>query len=142
MACRKSPSGEPLFPEADPCAWRADPDLVLKSKTAKHKIVDSADADFSINACRICLDEAEDPIMSKCRHIFCRLCIADVVEGCGTENTPECPTCHARLVINLEAPALELEPSGGQPTKSVAQQGMLDRMYATRRLCKATKVHC
>lgn len=99
---------------------------MLKSKTAKYKITEQKEGDFSINTCRICLDEAEDPIMSKCRHIFCRVCIADVVEGCGTDNMPECPTCHARLVINLEAPPLETEPS--TQTKGAAHQGMLDRM--------------
>lgn len=97
---------------------------MLKSKTAKHKILDASEADFSINTCRICLDEAEDGIMSKCRHIFCRACIAEVVEGCGTENMPECPTCHARLVINLEAPSID----GEAPTAQGPQQGMLDRM--------------
>lgn len=50
-----------------------DPDLVLKSKTAKsiQNLLKSSE-DASMQICRVCLDEAEDPVMSKCRHVYCR----------------------------------------------------------------------
>lgn len=47
------------------------PDLVLKSRTAAPVAHTAGDAPQEILTCRICFDEAEDPIMSACRHIFC-----------------------------------------------------------------------
>jgi DNA repair protein RAD16 len=101
------------------------PDLVLKSKTSKTIGALLQSEEFSINTCRICLDEAEDAIMSACRHIYCRECIREVVEGSGEDNAPECPVCHARMIINLEQPAIELEETDA---KSKSKQGMLDRI--------------
>lgn len=50
------------------------PDLVLKSKVAQQAFnLGGAQADpdeaGAIHTCRICLDEAEDAIISRCRHM-------------------------------------------------------------------------
>lgn len=47
------------------------PDLCLKSKTAMSVAHHEADLPTDILTCRLCLDEAEEPIASACRHIFC-----------------------------------------------------------------------
>lgn len=109
------------------------PDLVLKSRTAKSVqglLHANGDEEFTLHTCRICLDEAEDAIMSKCRHIYCRECIRSVVEGTGEANAPECPVCHVRLIINLDQPAIESAPNPAE--KGGANQGMLDRIDPTK----------
>jgi DNA repair protein RAD16 len=54
------------------------PDLVLKSRAAQAAFKTITDSDApkadineltSIQTCRICLDEAEDAIISRCRHM-------------------------------------------------------------------------
>ncbi|PWN92904.1 hypothetical protein FA10DRAFT_236159 [Acaromyces ingoldii] len=88
------------------------PDLVFKSKTGMKSVFgeEASNAANSVHVCRICQDEAEDAIMSKCRHIFCRECVrqwmGDGLVGEG-ETVPECPYCHATLTIDLEGEALE-----------------------------------
>jgi len=99
------------------------PDLVLKSRTAKSiQTLLKAEEAENLQICRICLEEAEEPVMSKCRHIYCRECIRPVVEGTGSDNAPECVVCHLPLTINLDAPALEPENA------KIARQGILDRI--------------
>ncbi|POW22026.1 hypothetical protein PSHT_01711, partial [Puccinia striiformis] len=107
------------------------PDLVLKSRAAQaafKTIGDSSEPNAdpnaltSIQTCRICLDEAEDAIISKCRHIFCRECIRQYLET-ATEQEPECPVCHLPITIDLSQDALEDENMG-----SKARQGVLDRL--------------
>lgn len=101
------------------------PDLVLRSQTgmAQHLLAD--DAAQNNRVCRICMDVAEDPILSKCRHVFCRLCIREYLE---TEpgshaHAHDCPYCHATIVIDLEQEALS-PPIG----HDMARQGILARL--------------
>ena len=102
------------------------PDLVLRSKTGiSNKLL--GDETGAIHVCRICQDEAEDAIMSRCRHVFCRECVRQWV-GDGLvedgEAVPECPYCHATLTIDLEGEALE-PLRGGQVQ---GRQGILSRL--------------
>ncbi|KAK9354830.1 SNF2 family N-terminal domain-containing protein [Lipomyces doorenjongii] len=80
------------------------PDLVLR----RHG---STEADTTL-VCKLCDDEAQEAIRAKCHHLFCRLCIREYVEGFDVEDaneTLECPVCHVALVIDLTAPALEVD---------------------------------
>jgi len=106
------------------------PDLVLKSRAAQAAFKTITDPNApapdlneltSIQTCRICLDEAEDAIISRCRHIFCRECIRQYLET-ATEQEPECPVCHLPITIDLSQDALEDENS------AKARQGVLDRL--------------
>lgn len=58
------------------------PDLVLKSRTST--ILQGGDALLNIQTCRICLDEAEDAIQSKCHHVYCRCTYLFVLVSSGT----------------------------------------------------------
>ncbi|CAN6670025.1 DNA repair protein Rad16p [Trichomonascus vanleenenianus] len=79
------------------------PDLVLK----RH--LDNSEASLAL-VCKLCDDEAEDAIRSKCHHTFCRLCIKEYVEGfTGDAKDLECPVCHVGLTIDLTAPAIEVD---------------------------------
>ena len=103
------------------------PDLVLRSKTGlANKLL--GDDQGEIHVCRICLEEAEDAIMSRCRHIFCRECVrqyldAEVAVG---GDGPDCPYCHATLSIDLEAEALE--PPAHRAAHDQGRQGILSRL--------------
>ncbi|CAI5758920.1 unnamed protein product [Candida verbasci] len=82
------------------------PDLVLK-KAGARALSQNIDG---VIMCQLCDDEAEEPIESKCRHRFCRMCITEYVESfAGKENKLECPVCHIGLSIDLEQPALEVD---------------------------------
>lgn len=81
------------------------PDLVLRRHGADT-------TDDSTLVCKICDDEAQEAIRAKCHHVFCRLCIKEYVEGfddIDTQELLECPVCHVALVIDLTAPALEVD---------------------------------
>lgn len=95
------------------------PDLVLKGKTAKALLGDAASSNLSISTCRICLDEGEDPIMSRCKHVFCRDCIRQYLET-AAEWEPECPVCHLPITIDLNQDTHE--------ELIQARQGMLEKI--------------
>ncbi|KAF9196683.1 DNA repair protein rad16 [Haplosporangium sp. Z 27] len=56
--------------------------------------------------CCICQDEAEDAIVSKCHHLFCREDAKEYISAADTE-APECPVCHIPLDIDLLQPMYE-----------------------------------
>ncbi|PWN33964.1 uncharacterized protein FA14DRAFT_123824 [Meira miltonrushii] len=102
------------------------PDLVLRSKTGITKKL-LGDEAGNIHVCRICQEEAEDAIMSKCRHIFCRECVRQWVGDGEAEDgrAPECPYCHATLTIDLEGDTLD--PPRDNDNLG-ARQGLLSRL--------------
>lgn len=83
------------------------PDLVLRSKTGLQQKLIGDEADQSIHLCRICAEEATDPIRSNCRHVFCRECIRQYLDAAQDVTKPDCPYCHAQIAIDLEQEALE-----------------------------------
>ncbi|ORX37998.1 SNF2 family N-terminal domain-domain-containing protein [Kockovaella imperatae] len=96
------------------------PDLVLKSKTSKL----AQDVSEGV-VCRICSDQAEDAIVSACKHVFDRECIKQYLEVQQLRgHKPECPVCHIEISIDLEAEAIDL--TEGQGAK--ARQGILSRL--------------
>lgn len=94
------------------------PDMVLKGRSAQALLGNPAEP-TSISTCRICLDESEEPVMSKCRHVFCRECIRQYLET-SLEVEPECPVCHLPISIDLTQEANE--------EITQARQGMLEKI--------------
>ncbi|KAG6322176.1 hypothetical protein E4U22_000551 [Claviceps purpurea] len=80
------------------------PDLLLKK---------NADGGQNVLVCCICDEPAEDTIRSRCKHDFCRACVSGYVKS---TDTPDCPTCHIALSIDLEQP--EIEQDGAMVKKS------------------------
>ncbi|OAQ35830.1 hypothetical protein K457DRAFT_65668 [Linnemannia elongata AG-77] len=73
------------------------PDLVLKKvKPGQIGLPETL-------VCSICQEEAEDPIVSKCHHLFCREDADQYITSSSIE-APECPVCHIPLSIDLEQP--------------------------------------
>ena len=75
------------------------PDLILK----KH-----SEGGQNVLVCCICDEPAEDTVRSRCKHEFCRACVASYVRS--TEE-PDCPRCHIPLSIDLEQPEIEQDES-------------------------------
>jgi len=95
------------------------PDLVLRGKTAK--ILPEAEEG---HVCRLCNDQAEDAIMSLCKHVFDRECIRQYLELAQSRgHKPECPVCHIEISIDLESEAIDIAPG-----KNKARQGILSRL--------------
>ncbi|ODV90522.1 hypothetical protein CANCADRAFT_31446 [Tortispora caseinolytica NRRL Y-17796] len=80
------------------------PDLCLRSDSALAQGLTEVEKKM---ICRLCDEEAEEPIESKCHHVFCRACITNYVESFDFDLAKlQCPVCHVGLSIDLEAPAL------------------------------------
>ena len=68
------------------------PDLILKRQNANNPEPGNL-------VCGICQELAEDPIESKCKHVFCREDARQYLES--TDIDPACPVCFAKLTIDL-----------------------------------------
>lgn len=121
------------------------PDLVLKrvgSNSIAHEVE-------GVIMCQLCDDEAEEPIESKCRHRFCRMCISEYVESfMGEEKNLSCPVCHIGLSIDLQQPALEVDEElfskasivnriklgthGGEWRSSTKIEALVEELYKLR----------
>ncbi|KAJ1936911.1 DNA repair protein rad16, partial [Linderina pennispora] len=102
------------------------PDLLRLKVDAKNKTGAASDDTF---VCTICQEEAEDPILSKCKHIFCRVDAQHYVEGADVGTKLRCPSCYQLFEIDLEQPEL---------TNAVNQRGsagygtsLMDSMVST-----------
>jgi DNA repair protein RAD16 len=77
------------------------PDLVsvkmaLKNNTAKENLV-----------CGICNEEAECPILSKCKHVFCREDARLFLESAPEDGIITCPVCFKPFSIDLSQQEVE-----------------------------------
>jgi DNA repair protein RAD16 len=54
--------------------------------------------------CGICQEIAEDPIMSKCKHVFCREDIREYIVSAPDGESCTCPICFVKLSIDLSQP--------------------------------------
>ncbi|GAO16974.1 hypothetical protein UVI_02044350 [Ustilaginoidea virens] len=71
------------------------PDLILKK---------NAEGGQNVLVCCICDEPAEDTVRSRCKHDFCRTCVCSYVRS---TDSPDCPSCHIPLSIDLEQPEIE-----------------------------------
>lgn len=121
------------------------PDLVLK-RIGANSVAQEVEG---VIMCQLCDDEAEEPIESKCRHRFCRMCILEYVESfSGLDKNLQCPVCHIGLSIDLQQPALEVDEElfskasivnriklgthGGQWRSSTKIEALVEELYKLR----------
>lgn len=71
------------------------PDLILKK---------NGEGGQNVIVCCICDETAEEAIRSQCKHDFCRECAKNYLHS---SDSPDCPTCHIPLAIDLEQPNIE-----------------------------------
>ncbi|KAG0345875.1 DNA repair protein rad16 [Podila humilis] len=100
------------------------PDMVLK------KIKPGEAGLLETMVCCICQEEAEDPIVSKCHHLFCRE-DADQYVTTSLREAPECPVCHISLSIDLQQPTYvkdETEADADSRHKTFARTSIVNRI--------------
>ncbi|KAI8924852.1 SNF2 family N-terminal domain-containing protein [Entophlyctis helioformis] len=76
--------------------------LAMGDKTAKERLV-----------CGLCQEEAEDAIISKCKHVFCREDARQYVQSAPSHQPPKCPVCFRGLSIDLTQPEMTRPEDGG-----------------------------
>ncbi|KAI8618100.1 SNF2 family N-terminal domain-containing protein [Chytriomyces sp. MP71] len=77
------------------------PDLV----TTKLRIQENLASETLV--CGICQESAEDAVVSKCKHVFCREDIRAYMLSCPDDQTCNCPVCFRPLSIDLSQAEFE-----------------------------------
>ncbi|KAJ2098960.1 DNA repair protein rad16 [Coemansia sp. S142-1] len=104
------------------------PDLLRLKVDAKAKVgTDSSDT----LVCAICNEEAEDPILSKCKHVFCRTDAQMYVEGTDPSVVLRCPMCYAEFDIDLVQPEMKHSLGGGRSDSDSNNATMMESMIST-----------
>ncbi|OMH83638.1 DNA repair protein RAD16 [Zancudomyces culisetae] len=106
-----------------------------------HKLASSGESS-DLLVCSICHCEPEDPIASKCKHVYCRVCVSQYLESYGgsqpsstttststSAGTPSCTMCFAVLTIDLTQPPIEYVQAG--PLRSLENSLGEDIMITT-----------
>eukprot|EP01117_Protostelium_nocturnum_P019089 TRINITY_DN8173_c0_g1_i1.p1 TRINITY_DN8173_c0_g1~~TRINITY_DN8173_c0_g1_i1.p1 ORF type:complete len:801 (+),score=290.78 TRINITY_DN8173_c0_g1_i1:82-2484(+) len=107
-------------------------DLLLRLRQAANHpylVLHSRDRedDKGTDWCKICHDPAEDPIASKCKHVFCRSCVQNFIQ---MEEKASCPVCFAPLTIDLEQ-RYKPPPSSTVQSSKGNQKTILQRVDLT-----------
>ncbi|EEF34780.1 E3 ubiquitin-protein ligase RMA3 [Ricinus communis] len=127
---------EPRFFEHD-MHFDAEEDLTVKQKwksvSAATGLSEDDDDCFS---CNICLDSANDPVVTLCGHLYCWPCIykwlqvkrtsSDVDEQ---QQQPSCPVCKANISSNSMVP---LYGRGTSQSNSETKKGSVDAAIPRR----------
>lgn len=90
------------------------PDLVLKSARSQ-----LTKAENERGFCGVCNDEGEDLVRSKCRHLFCRVCVTEYLESAASGSSAHCPVCFKPLTVDLMQPAIQLGAASLQDAHQV-----------------------
>ena len=101
---------------------RLDKDLEAKKEEAraeaKRKRQEAASQTFNDleDECTVCLDIFDNPVMTKCRHLFCKVCIQRVLQARG--NRAVCPLCRTPVQrSDLKQPPPPPPPPKPKPTQ-------------------------
>ncbi|KXS14988.1 hypothetical protein M427DRAFT_123923 [Gonapodya prolifera JEL478] len=95
------------------------PDLVTK------KGLVASEAAAKSLVCGICSEPAEDAIISKCKHTFCREDAREYIES-AVEETPKCPVCFRPLTIDLSQEEVLPQETGSAVTVKKSIVNYLD----------------
>eukprot|EP00123_Amoebidium_parasiticum_P016332 comp23393_c0_seq1/m.38771 comp23393_c0_seq1/g.38771 ORF comp23393_c0_seq1/g.38771 comp23393_c0_seq1/m.38771 type:complete len:846 (-) comp23393_c0_seq1:948-3485(-) len=107
-------------------------DLLMKMRQAANHpymvVYGRHQTDEHTDICGVCQEEAEDPIIAKCHHVFCRedirLYISSALDG---SEHPQCPVCFVPLTIDLNQPTL-VRSKKQQEARQRSHQSILNRM--------------
>jgi DNA repair protein RAD16 len=73
------------------------------------------------DVCGICREPAEEPVITGCKHVFCRLCVGEYLEGMGSRKMLKDITHDERAFIgggeDEEEPASDTGDEAGKPKK-------------------------
>ncbi|BDA51349.1 probable ATP-dependent helicase rhp16 [Coccomyxa sp. Obi] len=71
------------------------------AKAAAAKSAADDDGDLNGGMCGVCHDPLEQPVVAACGHAFCRVCLAEYLDGCT--GVAGCPSCQRPLSVDLTA---------------------------------------
>lgn len=74
------------------------PYLVVYSRANSLKNESVAESDSGEQVCGICHDPVEDPTVTSCGHLFCRMCLIEFSSSLGQ---PSCPSCAKPLTADF-----------------------------------------
>ncbi|KAJ2812520.1 DNA repair protein rad16, partial [Coemansia sp. 'formosensis'] len=74
---------------------------------------------------------AEDPILSKCKHVFCRADAQMYIEGTDPSVVLRCPMCYAQLDIDLVQPEMKHSLGGGRSDCDSNNATIMESMIST-----------
>lgn len=80
--------------------------------------------------CPICFDPLSSPVITHCKHVFCRGCISKVIEMQG-----KCPMCRNKLG---EDNLLEPAPEGGEEDENFDPEAQSSKTEALLKILQAT----
>ncbi|CAN1232526.1 ATP-dependent helicase rhp16 [Linum perenne] len=92
------------------------PYLVVYSATAVARSGVTLDDNTSEQVCGVCHDQADDPVVSSCEHVFCKSCLLDYSTALGEVS---CPTCAKPLTVDFTSKT----ESGSQSRKTTTVKG-------------------
>ncbi|KAJ1813733.1 DNA repair protein rad16, partial [Coemansia sp. RSA 2598] len=105
------------------------PDL-LRLKVDNDARVGADDSDTLV--CALCNEEAEDPIVSRCKHVFCRVDAQQYVQAAGESTDLRCPMCYALLDIDLTQPEMKRKPTTASTRNAGSSAGtLMETMLST-----------
>jgi len=116
-------------------------DLLLRLRQASNHpylVLHSRDneKDKGSDWCKLCNEPAEDPIMSRCKHVFCRVCAQNYVQSSGKKTG--CPQCFAAFTIDLDQkytpPESVTAKSYKNNTKSILQRADLTNWRSSSKI--------
>ncbi|KAJ1960834.1 DNA repair protein rad16 [Dipsacomyces acuminosporus] len=105
------------------------PDLLRLKVDAHSKTGNNAGDNL---VCAICNEEAEDPIISKCKHVFCRADAQMYVSSADDTTALRCPSCYALFDIDLTQPEMRHPgEAGNSGSGDNGASSMMETMLST-----------
>ncbi|XP_057526448.1 DNA repair protein RAD16 [Amaranthus tricolor] len=86
------------------------PYLVVYSRANSSQSESGIETDIAEQTCGICHDPIEDPVVTSCGHVFCRVCLIDYSSSLGQTS---CPSCSKPLTADFTS-----NSSRGQKAKT------------------------
>ncbi|CAK9157995.1 unnamed protein product [Ilex paraguariensis] len=74
------------------------PYLVVYSSSSMGRNGGEVDTSDGEQVCSLCHDPAEDPVVTSCSHVFCKLCLIDFSASVGQVT---CPSCSKPLTVDF-----------------------------------------
>lgn len=86
--------------------------------------------------CNVCFDTAEDPVVTRCGHLYCWACIHRWLEGArvrGAQSAAACPVCKAEVTEDALIPLYgHGEDSGGDDRRALRFRGKMRSAHHRR----------
>ncbi|XP_022777033.1 ATP-dependent helicase rhp16 isoform X3 [Durio zibethinus] len=99
--------------------------VVYSSTTQRAGNIINCDKNNDEQACGICHEPAEDPVVTACSHVFCKACLIDFSASLGQVS---CPSCSRLLTVDLTTNADAVGQSSRTTLKGFKPSSILNRI--------------